>query len=42
MSSFLTMSTVEDVVRDLVERLAQVARVVAPPVLRIALALPFF
>ena len=38
MSSFLTMSTVEDVVRDL----AQVARVVAPPVLRIALALPFF
>ena len=42
MSSFLTMSTVEDVVRDLVERLAQVARVVASPVLRIALALPFF
>ena len=38
MSSFLTMSTVEDVVRDL----AQVARVVASPVLRIALALPFF
>jgi len=38
MSSFLTMSTVEDVVRDL----AQVARVVAPPLLRIALALPFF
>ena len=42
MSSFLTMSTVEDVVRDLVERLAQLARAVAPPVLRIALALPFF
>jgi putative oxidoreductase len=36
------MSTVEDVVRDLVERLAQVDLVVAPPVLRIALALPFF
>jgi putative oxidoreductase len=36
------MSTVEDVVRDLVERLAQVALVVAPPMLRIALALPFF
>jgi putative oxidoreductase len=36
------MSTVEDVLRDLVGRLAQVALVVAPPVLRIALALPFF
>jgi putative oxidoreductase len=42
MSAFSAMSTVEDVVRDLVERLAQVALVVAPPVLRIALALPFF
>jgi putative oxidoreductase len=42
MSSFSTTSTVEDVVRDLVERVAQVALVVAPPVLRIALALPFF
>jgi putative oxidoreductase len=41
MSSFSTMSTIEDVVRDLVERLARVALVVAPPVLRIALALPF-
>jgi len=41
MSSFSTMSTVEDVVRDLLERLARVAGVVAPPVLRIALALPF-
>jgi len=41
MSSFSTMSTVEDVVRHLVERVAQVALVVAPPVLRIALALPF-
>lgn len=38
MSSFSAISTVEDVV----ERLARVARVVAPPVLRIALALPFF
>jgi putative oxidoreductase len=36
------MSTVEDFVRDLVDRLGQVALVVAPPVLRIALALPFF
>jgi putative oxidoreductase len=42
MSFVLAMSTVEAVVRDLVERLAQVALVVAPPVLRIALALPFF
>ncbi|MDF2114026.1 DoxX family protein [Roseiarcaceae bacterium H3SJ34-1] len=42
MSSFSAMSTVEDVVRDLIQRLAQVALVVAPPVLRIALALPFF
>lgn len=42
MSSFSTMSTVEDVVRGLVERLAKVALVVAPPVARIALALPFF
>lgn len=42
MSSFSTMSTIEDVVRDLLERLGQVALVVAPPVLRIALALPFF
>ena len=42
MSSFPAMSTVEDVVRDLIERVARVAFVVAPPVLRIALALPFF
>lgn len=42
MSTFSAMSTLEDVVRDLMERLAQVALVVAPPVLRIALALPFF
>ncbi|MDA9434636.1 DoxX family protein [Bradyrhizobium sp. CCBAU 51627] len=42
MSPFSAMSTVEGVVRHLVEHLAQVALVVAPPVLRIALALPFF
>jgi putative oxidoreductase len=42
MRSNPTMSTAEDVVRSLVERLAQVALVVAPPVLRIALAPPFF
>lgn len=42
MRSLPTMSTVEEVVRNLLERLAQVALVVAPPVLRIALALPFF
>ncbi len=42
MSAFSTISTIEDVVQDLVERLARVALVVAPPVLRIALALPFF
>ena len=42
MSAFSAMSSFEDVVRDLVERLAQLARAVAPPVLRIALALPFF
>ncbi len=42
MTSFATMSTVEDIVRVLVEHLTQVALVVAPPVLRIALALPFF
>lgn len=42
MSPFSAMSTVEDVVRRLVERIALVALVVAPPALRIALALPFF
>jgi len=41
MSSFATISTVDEVVRGATERLAQVARVVAPPVLRIALAMPF-
>lgn len=42
MNSLATISTVDDLVRGAMERLAQVARVVAPPVLRIALALPFF
>ncbi|MBB5051822.1 MULTISPECIES: DoxX family protein [Afipia] len=42
MSSLATISTVEDVVRGATERLAQVALVVAPPLLRVALALPFF
>lgn len=42
MSPFATITTVDGVVRDAAERLAQVARIVAPPVLRIALALPFF
>ncbi len=42
MSSFTAISTVDDVVCGATERLAQVALVVAPPVLRIALALPFF
>jgi len=42
MNSFAAISTVDYVVREITERLAQVARVVAPPVLRIALALPFF
>lgn len=42
MSPFATITTVDGVVRDAAERLAQVARIVAPPVLRIALAVPFF
>ena len=42
MNSFSPMTTVEDAVRAVIARLAQVAVVVAPPVLRIALALPFF
>ncbi len=42
MSSLATISTVEDVVGGATERLAQVALVVAPPLLRVALALPFF
>jgi putative oxidoreductase len=42
MSSLATISAVDLVVRVATERLAQVARVVAPPVLRFALAMPFF
>lgn len=42
MSPFAPITTVDGVVREAAERLAQVARIVAPPVLRIALAAPFF
>jgi putative oxidoreductase len=38
----LNITRVENVVRDVTEWLARVAQVVAPPVLRIALAVPFF
>lgn len=41
MSSLANTSTVDDVVRGAVERLARFAGVVAPPLLRVALALPF-
>ena len=41
MSSFATTSTVGDAVRDATERLARLAGVVAPPLLRVALAVPF-
>jgi putative oxidoreductase len=36
------ITRVENAVRDVVEWLARVAQIVAPPVLRIALAVPFF
>src|ERR1700756_4811809 len=36
------IATIDNGVRELTEWLARVAQVVAPPVLRIALALPFF
>lgn len=42
MISFAAMPTVDNAVRDVTERLAKVARIVGPPVLRIALAVPFF
>ncbi len=42
MNSFLAISTVDTVVREILERLARIARIAAPPVLRIALAVPFF
>jgi putative oxidoreductase len=41
MSSSATISTVDDVVRGATERLARVAGVLAPPLLRVALAVPF-
>lgn len=41
MSSSATISTVDDLVRGATERLARVAGVLAPPLLRIALAVPF-
>ena len=42
MNSFLAISTVDTVVREILERLVRIARMAAPPVLRIALAVPFF
>ncbi len=42
MTAHLNITRVESAVRDVVEWLARVAQVVAPPVLRIALAVPFF
>lgn len=41
MSSFATISTADEVVRGATERLARVAGVLAPPLLRVALAVPF-
>jgi putative oxidoreductase len=41
MSSLATLSSVDDVLRGATERLARVAGVVAPPLLRVALAVPF-
>lgn len=41
MSSLANTSTVDDVVRGAAERLARVAGIVAPPLLRVALGLPF-
>ncbi len=42
MTGGTTILTAEDAVRGAAERLARVAQVMAPPVLRIALAIPFF
>jgi putative oxidoreductase len=42
MTAHVNIARVENAVRDVVEWLARVAQVVAPPVLRIALAVPFF
>jgi putative oxidoreductase len=41
MSSSATISILDDVVRGATERLARVAGVLAPPLLRVALAVPF-
>lgn len=38
----VNIATLENAVRDLADWLARIAQVVAPPVLRIALAVPFF
>ncbi|MGC2780019.1 MAG: DoxX family protein [Bradyrhizobium sp.] len=42
MSAAATIPALAVVVRDATDRLARLARIVAPPVLRIALAVPFF
>jgi putative oxidoreductase len=42
MTSIATLTNADAVLREATERLARVARVVAPPVLRLALAIPFF
>jgi putative oxidoreductase len=42
MTAHVNITRVENALRDIKEWLAHVARVVAPPVLRIALAVPFF
>jgi putative oxidoreductase len=42
MTAYPNITRVENAVRDVVEWLTRVAQVVAPPVLRIALAVPFF
>lgn len=42
MASPVNVAALENVVREIAERLSRIAVVVAPPVLRIALAMPFF
>lgn len=42
MTAYSNLTRVENAMRDVAEWLARVAQVVAPPVLRIALAVPFF
>jgi putative oxidoreductase len=41
MTSFAALTNIDAILRKVTERLSQVARIVAPPVLRIALAIPF-